>query len=384
MSQATLVDAPGAVRRPHHASVDGLKGVAIVLLVAYHWNVIWPRQTAIQALGSLGSLVQAGNIAVTLFFAISGYLVTLGLLDASARRRVLGPLLYFERRTLRIAAQLLLLLTTVLIVWRFDATDTASRRATLRSMTSAATFTYNRFVATDPFSARADLGHLYLLSIDVQYFAVLALAIVAIGRRYRALGYTILAVLLFVLWWRWRLFLDVGWFQAALATSARADGLLAGSIVAVISRGGPPLAARHRWPALAGAMSLLLLGAVVSCSFLGIDAYFGLQGAVVAIAAAIFVGGLTSAGSETGLAARGLAWRPLARLGRASLTIFLWHMPILHLISRHYGDRGPAAQTILALTLLIVVSILVERVAVPAAARALDWVFARRMLARLK
>ena len=56
-----------------------------------------------------------------------------------------------------------------------------------------------------------------------------------------------------------------------------------------------------------------------------------------------------------------LAWAPLARLGKASLAIFVWHMPVILFVSRHSGEWGWATRTAFATVLLVVVVVAAER-----------------------
>lgn len=362
------------------AAVDGLKGIAIILVVLFHWHIVWPRTHTSQVLGSFDALFLGGNVAVTVFFATSGYLVTGRLLKATEERRAIGPLLYMEKRVLRILAQVLVLLVAVYLVWRIDPTDTASERGTVRSLLAVATFSYNRFVASDPLSARSDLGPLYFLSIDVQYFVVAAIVIILLAHRRRLLTGVVVVALAAVLWWRWQFFVEEGWFQAALSTPARADGLLAGSLMALLSDTRLFASLRRRAADWAGAAALVLLGTLVACTYLEIDAYFGLHGAIAAVASAVLVAMLYKSGGTGDLTSAALSFTPLVVVGRASLTIFLWHMPILHAVRRHAGEASAVSQSVLALTVLVAVSVVVERTVVPRIGRVLDWLFSRRLL----
>lgn len=370
-----------AEQRHRIGPIDGLKGVSILLVVLFHWDIVWSRLDTTATIGSFDFLFSAGNVAVTIFFAISGYLVTDRLLAAAARRRILGPLVYLEHRTLRILAQVGILLVALVVVWRADPTDTASTAATERSVWAAATFTFNRFVARDPLGARSDIGPLYFLSIDLQYFIAATVLIIILAKRRRLLASVVLITFAVVCWWRWHLFIDRGWFQAALATSARSDGLLAGSFFAVLRAGRTiPAPLARQMPAIAGASALVLFGAIVSCTYLGIDAYFGAQGIVAAVAAAVCAWALTDTDHGPRLTTQVLSWAPLAILGRASLTVFLWHMPILHAVRRHFGESSPATQSVLAILLLVMLTVLIERYFVPTTERGLTWLFSRRAL----
>ena len=102
-----------------NAPIDGMRGVAIILVVLFHSWIVWPAASR-KLLGSFEFLFQAGNVAVSVFFVLSGFLVTERLLAGRERHVVWGPLAYLERRTLRIFLQMSVMLLAVLLLSRFD------------------------------------------------------------------------------------------------------------------------------------------------------------------------------------------------------------------------------------------------------------------------
>lgn len=385
MSSAPPVAVPSTLHRVVHRSlpVDGLRGAAIALVVLFHATVVWPTAER-PPLGSLGALFQGGNIAVSTFYVISGYLVTERMLAAATRSRVWGPLVYLEQRTARIALQVWVLLAAVLLAWRLDPTDTTSSDTTVRSVIAAATFTFNTYVRDHALAARADIGPLYFLSIDVQFFVVAAVVIVALARCRRLLVGIAVVALVATFWWRWQLYLDEGWFRAALTTTARMDGLLAGAAAAALLQGRPtPTWLRRHATALAGSGLLLLAGVLLSCVFVGIDGYFGLQGVVTTLAATALVVGLANGASTDDPGSRVLSWRPLVVLGQASLTVFLWHMPVFQLVRRHAGGWDTLPRLLVTAVALGAVVVVVHRVVVPVAEGIVRRVFTSRRLTRL-
>jgi peptidoglycan/LPS O-acetylase OafA/YrhL len=363
--------------------LDGIRGAAIVLVVLFHSSVVWPAADR-RELGSVEALFQAGNVAVSVFFVLSGFLVTQRLLGGRESHRVWGPLVYLERRTLRILLQMSVMLLAVLLLSRFDPTDTASPEATRRSVLAALTFTFNVYVRDHALAARSDIGQLYFLSIDVQYFVVATVVVVLLARWRRALLALAVVALLVTFWWRWHLYLDEGWFRAALTTTARMDGLLAGSAAALALHGRPaPAWLTRNATALAGASVVVLVGAVVSCAWFGIDAYFGWQGIVTTLAATGFVLGTRGGVDPRSHTARVLSVRPLVIAGRVSLSIFLWHMLVFQVVRRHLGDWHPLPKSLVALAALAVLVVLSERLVVPAVDALLRRLFGWRRIARL-
>ncbi len=371
----------GVARRT--TAIDGLRGIAIGLVVLFHAHVVWPAG-ARRTLGSFDAIFQAGNVAVSAFFVISGFLVTDRLLTSASRHRVWGPLVYLEQRTVRIALQVYVLLLAVLVMSRVDPTDTTPDEATTRSLVAAATFSFNTYVRDHALAARSDIGPLYFLSIDVQYFAAATVVIIVLARWRQVLMWVAVLALVVTFWWRWQVYLDQGWYRAALTTTSRMDGLLAGSAAAAALHGrpAPPWLTRNA-TALAGASAGLLIGVVVSCAFVQIDGYFGVQGIVATLATTLLVMALRHGAADTGYTTQAFSWRPFGILGRASLTVFLWHMPVFQLVRRHFGEWHSVPRTLVALGILVVVAVVVESVVVPVVEALIRRVFGWRRIARL-
>ena len=79
----------------HQAGLDTLRALAIGLVFMYHYMVFVSREP------TFGWLSEAGWVGVDLFFVLSGYLITDGLLRglAAGRRLTLGS--FYARRILR-------------------------------------------------------------------------------------------------------------------------------------------------------------------------------------------------------------------------------------------------------------------------------------------
>lgn len=109
------IAAPG---RRHYPALDGLRGLAILLVLFCHYAFILPVRSRLGA--SLEILSFQGWIGVTLFFVLSGFLITGILYDAKGQRHYFRN--FYARRTLRIfplyygvlAVELLILLVVKL------------------------------------------------------------------------------------------------------------------------------------------------------------------------------------------------------------------------------------------------------------------------------
>ena len=88
---------PGGFK--HIPALDGLRGLAILLVVFHH--LTWFNPNAANGfLKVLGAVHSSGYVGVQLFFALSGYLITGNLLSTLAIPHFFKT--FYARRTLRI------------------------------------------------------------------------------------------------------------------------------------------------------------------------------------------------------------------------------------------------------------------------------------------
>jgi peptidoglycan/LPS O-acetylase OafA/YrhL len=357
--------------RPRNDLLDGFRGIAIVLVVLSHFGLVWSPLTRWD-LGPIQSLFEAGNIGVSMFLVIGGFLVTASLLRARSERGWTGPISALSRRTVRISIQVYVLLVVVLLMARLDPTDTTRESATLSSVRAVATYTWNEYVRNNALNARSDLGALYYLSIELQVYLVL-LALLLVLWRIRTLLIVLVGLAIpVVTWWRWYVFDSEGWYQASLMTTTRMDGLLYGILAALlVHRLG---FIRHHAGGLLGSGLLLVVAAVVSTAFTGVGAYYRLQGVVIAVATTLYALGAVSSPDPRSYGVRAMSWRPLGWLGRRSITIFIWHVPVFAFVTRRTESWAPPERAVVAVAFLTVVVLVVDRfVAEPATRLVAGW-----------
>jgi peptidoglycan/LPS O-acetylase OafA/YrhL len=336
---------PRAASAVRVAALDGIRGLTIILVVVGHaGDLLWPR-APLDAIPVLRGFFGGGAVGV--FFIVGGYLVTRGLLRDN-ERGVLDPVRFYLRRLVRLGVVVVPLVVAVGLVHLIDVTDPASGRQTLTSLTNVLTYTVNIQATTDILSTRSDLGHMWYLSVQQQVYLVLPLLVIAIRRRRRlALLCVELSVVAVV--YRMAVLGSDGWIPATVSTLARADAVLLGALLALA---GPRL--RRIEPhgsrvilvsllALAGLMAVLPeLPAFSYLSWWGV-AFTVVAGALVAAAATLTTGDG---------AARLVTAPPLAWLGRASLGIFVWHLPVFFFVARHTSGWEWFPRTLTAAALL--------------------------------
>lgn len=234
---------PQTKPKSHIASLDGLRGIAVLLVLLFHFSWSFPEQSHVQVI--LKRYFWSGWIGVDLFFVLSGYLITRGLVKDSAYSTGKRLKLFWARRAFRIFP----LYYIVLIVGTIACLALGFRE----HVPGAGYWLYfqNYTLAFDPMHLRWT-AHFWSLAIEEQFYFVwpLVVLLAAANRRPKvALGLFFFCVTL-----RTGLILGLpkvhalGWDQEQIAkfvyraTPTHMDGLLMGALLAMISE-----AKDHPW-----------------------------------------------------------------------------------------------------------------------------------------
>lgn len=351
---------PQDARRARSSALDGLRGIAIVLVVAGHaGSAMWPQVAAgeegLYGVPGLRGLLGGG--AVIVFFVVGGFIVADGLL----RERDRGAMdsgRFLLRRLVRLGVQLCLLSAALVAVQVFDPTAPGSMKGLTQNLSHMLTYTLNLMPLDLSVPARADVGHLWYLSVQQQCYLVLPLFLLVFGRR-RVLGFLVLVVLIGLVYvHRVEVNDEFGWLLATVLTTTRSDGLMWGVLLALSL---PLLRRAQRWSwvlAIAGAGAL---GCQLAIQELPPLSYLGPWSLVYQFCVGAMVVAIWLQASPS-LVSRALAVPPLTWLGRNSLSIYFWHLPLFFVVARHVGSQPWWVAAGVALAVLGVLVVVLERV----------------------
>jgi peptidoglycan/LPS O-acetylase OafA/YrhL len=344
------------------AVLDGLRGVAIVLVFLSHHYYLWsPVDDDTNPV--VASVLDSGNFAVSIFFAVGAFLYARSLVrrrDDDARG--LNPHVVVARRYLRLTAQVTVLLVVLAIVNVVDGGDTFPGTDLDGSAMHVLTHTWNWFVMDEVATARPDLGHLWYVSVDFQVFLAVVLLTYVLRRRAVLLVGCLLVALVACWAWRNHVFTTEGQFHALLRTTTRADAALAGAAIGAATAVGW---LAHVRPYARGLLVASAL-ALVPLTWVNLEEswHFGLGGIALDLTLMVLLTSVASTASIPRVVARSLGSRPLAFLGRRSLGIYVWPFPVFAHGSVH-GAEWESWQRIvvawpLALALAAASEVLVE------------------------
>ena len=216
--------APGA----HHPALDGLRGVAVLMVLSFHFLHIDGEGGVAER--TLLAASRSGWAGVDLFFVLSGFLITGILLDARGAPGYFGA--FYARRVLRIFplyyAYLAVLFLVVPLLSSLD----------VKPGTQGWLWTYLGnvlFAREGGFEASPYTGHFWSLAVEEQFYLAWPLVVWVLPRRRLALVCLGLVAGAFAL----RLGIHRTTFNATAAyvlTPARMDALALGALVAVAAR----------------------------------------------------------------------------------------------------------------------------------------------------
>jgi peptidoglycan/LPS O-acetylase OafA/YrhL len=323
------------------AALDGLRGVAILLVLLAHTQLVFIRSWSVFHRGF--GVLSGGSLGVDLFFVLSGFLITALLLREQSEHGRVGFGNFYRNRALRLLPALVVMIAVVLVfAW-------ATAEPMGNEIEAAA---YGLFYVSNWHGSTQHFGHLWSLSVEEQFYLVwpaLVLVFFGLRRNVTAVAATLVGIVAAI---AIRRFLAYGtganWAALYQHTDTRADSLLVGALLAClwVRRLTPT---RHLraigWASVAVFLACVAF-ARASRAFFPPSSGFLYQGGFLLFACAsagVILATLDGRWSAGGV----LVLRPLRALGRVSYGVYLWHVPIFYEVARR--THGWATWTRIAL-----------------------------------
>jgi peptidoglycan/LPS O-acetylase OafA/YrhL len=301
-------------RRLHRPDIQGLRAVAVLLVVAFHAGLLFP----------------GGFTGVDVFFVISGYVITSSLTGELSRTAGISMRRFYARRIRRLLPGLALMVIVVALAGTLLGPASTQHTGAITGV-FASVFSANLYLGSLPsgyFDVSTTLNpllHTWTLAVEEQFYLVFPLLLLGCWRltRGRGLPGRRLIVVTAIAG------LSIGSLAYSLAASphhafygapARAWEFGAGALLLFAS----PLTSRlpalpARLLALAGLGAILVAG-VASGRLVGPAEVLPVAGACAILAA-----GTATRGGIVGL----LSSRPACWIGDRSYGWYLWHWPLI-------------------------------------------------------
>ncbi|WP_305782886.1 acyltransferase family protein [Symbioplanes lichenis] len=302
----------------HRRDIEGLRAVAVLLVVAYHCGL---------------PIVSGGYVGVDVFFVISGFLITGLLLREATSSGTISLPRFYARRALRLLpASALVVVATVAAaaLWLPPLRLTGILSDALHTSIYAMNYRLAA-IGTDYLQAEADpspLQHFWSLAVEEQFYVIWPLLILLL-KKHRGVALSLLTAGSFAIS-VWQTQASAGWAYFGIHTRAWELG-----VGALLALGAVKL---PRWCVPLGLAAIVTAAVCYTAQtpFPGYAALLPVLGT-----AAVIAGG-------TGRPAGVLGLAPFQAVGRLSYSWYLWHWPVLLIAPFALGRPLALGENVLA------------------------------------
>lgn len=348
--------------------LDGVRGVAILGVLVVH----------AQSFGTFGHFASGGHLGVTVFFVLSGFLITTLLLEEHDRHGTIHLRHFYLRRAARLLPALLVFLPFHGLVWAFRLPP----HVVLAAMLPMLLYVTN-LVRAHHLMNMAGTTFGWSLAIEEQFYLgwpPLLKRTLERGRSLLPLVVGCLVAVAVATVIRLALADDAGWRGwMYFATITRFDALFVGCLAALARWRLAPAAGVAGWllPPVVGWLAAGWLGYAYLTYHAALPITFTLGMPSVALAAALLV--LAVVRHPAGWLGRALSHPLLVRLGVLSYGLYLWNLLPFQAWRIFTGNRPGVAGTLICLTFAYTAAELSYRwVEQPVIGWARDWMRGNR------
>lgn len=326
--QAAHKRAASKPRTNHRPALDGVRALAIVLVMIYHATNNQPA---------------GGFYSVDVFFVLSGYLIAGLLVAEHGKWGSINLVSFYVRRARRLLPGLVLAVIGITVICSKVLDQTA--RSTMRSDGIATIFYYANwhFISEgesyfQQYGDPSPYRHMWTLAIEEQFYFILPALMIALialtsgnRRRITQILVALAAASACLMGLLYRSGSDPS--RVYYGTDTRAQSLLLGSALAVYLSYAPKrrLSSNYRRLTVIGAVGMAVMA--VFFIFVSYQNDFTWRGGFfVFVAATLLVIAVVELDQEGPIAAI-FGYRPFAWIGKISYGLYLWHWPIFVMLT---------------------------------------------------
>lgn len=311
----------------HIPALDGLRGVAILLVFIFHCRI--------------PGLLKAGYIGVDIFLVLSGFLITALLLKEYEQCGQISLKFFYMRRALRLLPALFTMLATLMLVSVifFDA-----QRVIYNLIDSSLAIFYvanwrKNFGIYHP----NWLAHTWSLALEEQFYIIWPLVAISVLKTRLSMHYLATKIIIAAAgWWIYRLAISatsLPYHRIYHGIDTRADSLLIGCAIAAFIF-------TDQWQELRKQKNLLLFLGLIAIVFLswvanygGVQQNFMVTWGFLLVAVSTVILLLNILSGPQNLFSRVFSLRWLVFLGQISYGFYLWHYPIVRILRlQHFSS----------------------------------------------
>ena len=329
----------------HHRGLDGLRGVAVILVIIFHSGLGW---------------LPGGFLGVSVFFTLSGFLITSLLINECENTGRIDLKAFWGRRLRRLAPASLVVIAGVVGLASWLSTSIEASRIKGDAISATLYFSNWRFIYSghsygELFASPSPLQHLWSLSIEEQLYVIVPVVIAglfALGLRRRAIGIVFLIAV-------------AGSTIATMFTNSheliyygthtRAAELLLGSALACLFGQRIEKLAVNKAKSLSTLYIVPIVGVVVLSRFSSVDSPWVYSGALTAFAGLSVI--CLIAAIQAGPVRSILSSSPLVRVGEVSYGLYLIHWPVIVWLNSERVDLQPTALFVLQVIVTVILTL---------------------------
>jgi peptidoglycan/LPS O-acetylase OafA/YrhL len=335
--------------------LDGFRGWAILWVLFYHLYSLVPKSEALAGIPALPRIAELGWIGVSLFFALSGYLIIPMLVAQKGKPHFFGQ--FACRRAFRLLPLYAILLLTFFVASALWPT-TAEEFPRLFGR-EIPLWSYWLFVQNLPMAAHGALGNEWLrvtwsLAVEVQFYAIIAIIVYVVPRAAVVRWLVLLTLASVAVRYMVVVYNPSALTPLVVLLPCRLDAFLLGGLVAFL----PVSAVRPGFTRQACAVGMMIMS-------IGLFAVFGAGGFGAAtrwvlplyhlMLALACAGLLDLAATSSPLTRWAMENKPLIWTGRLSYFIYLFHLPVMWVLYRSVLNTAPNLETAAGATVMIAV-----------------------------